>query len=143
MSPALLADLLVGIHLIWVLFIILMVPVVFIGARAGLNFVRNFWLRTVHLLMMAYVAGEALLGIPCPLTVWENQARRAAGEAGYERSFIGKLMHDLLYYDLPPAVFTTAYVLFTLLIVLMMIRVPVDRPFRRRGEEDQKEAPGS
>lgn len=35
--------------------------------------------------------------LPCPLTGWENQMRRAAGEAGYASSFIEHYLWPLIY----------------------------------------------
>ena len=38
--------------------------------------------------------------------------------------FIGRFLHDLMFYDLPQAFFTAMYVGFTLLVALTLIAVP-------------------
>ena len=71
------------------------------GAVRGWRWTRNFWFRIVHFLMIAVVAGESLLGIVCPLTRWENQLRAAGGEGELPGSFVGRLMHAVLFYEFP------------------------------------------
>ena len=51
------------------------------------------------------MAAEALLGIACPLTVWEDSLRGGLGN----RSFVARWVARLLYYDLPEWVFTVLY----------------------------------
>ena len=43
---------------------------------------------------------------------------RAAGERGYDRSFIGQFANQLLFYDAPEWVFTLTYVTLALLSIL-------------------------
>jgi polyferredoxin len=74
--------------------------------------VRNFWFRAAHLAAIVFVAGEALLGIWCPLTVWEDALRGVHAE----KSFIARWIHRVLFYDLPAWTFTLAYVLFGLVV---------------------------
>jgi hypothetical protein len=107
MSPWL-ADVVLVVHFAFVLFVIGGLAVTWVGAAAGWRWVRHFWFRAGHLGAIAFVAGEALLGIWCPLTVWE--ARLRGGSA--EKSFMADWVHRLLYYDLPEWLFTVAYVLF-------------------------------
>ena len=49
---------------------------------------------------------EALLGVACPLTVWEDLLRGGARP----ESFVGRWVQRLLYYQAPEWVFTVAYV---------------------------------
>ena len=107
MSPWL-ADAVLLVHFGFVLFVIGGLVLTWVGAAAGWQWVRNFWFRAVHLGAIAFVAGEALLGIWCPLTVWEARLRGGAAE----KSFMADWVHRLLYYDLPEWMFTVAYVLF-------------------------------
>ncbi len=119
-----LADFIVLVHVVWVLVVVLTVPAVLIGAWRGWQWVRNRWFRFGHLLMIGIVVAESLLGIACPLTVWENDALRAAGKPGYGRSFVGHWLHELLFFDFEPWVFTTAYVAFGLVVALLFWKVP-------------------
>jgi polyferredoxin len=124
---ALLADLVLVVHFLFVLFVIGGLAAIWIGAVAGWIWVRNFWFRAAHLAAIVFVAGEALAGIWCPLTVWED-ALRGRHE---EKSFIARWVHRVLFYDFPEWVFTVAYVLFALIVVASFWLVP---PARARKE---------
>jgi hypothetical protein len=110
---SLLADLVLIAHFAFVLFVAGGLALIWIGAAAGWAWVRNFWFRTAHLGAIAFVAGEGLLGIWCPLTVWEDALRGTRDEMG----FIARWIHRLMFYDLPEWLFTTAYVLFALVVL--------------------------
>ncbi len=58
------------------------------GWWRGWFWVRNTWFRFVHLATNVVVVLLAWLGRPCPLTIWERDLRRAAGQALHEQSFI-------------------------------------------------------
>lgn len=67
----------------------------------------------------------------CPLTYLENMLRERADD---ERSFMSKWVQDLLFYspyDVPPWVFTLAYVAVLALTFGAWLRFP---PHRRRSE---------
>lgn len=134
-SPALLADVVVVLHLAYVLFVILMVPLVLIGRLAGWSWVRNFWLRLVHLLMMVIVATEAVCGVECPLTTWEHELKEAAGiEHDGDRSFVGRWANEIVFVDasnVSEATMTVIYVVFTILIVATFVFVRPRWPGRR------------
>ncbi|HEY3078222.1 MAG TPA: DUF2784 family protein, partial [Burkholderiales bacterium] len=74
---------------------------------------------------IAFVAGEALLGIACPLTIWEDIVRGGLRP----ESFIGRWVRYLLYYQAPEWVFTAAYVGWTLATLVTLRFVP-PRPFK-------------
>ncbi|MGH8641880.1 MAG: DUF2784 domain-containing protein, partial [Burkholderiales bacterium] len=99
---------------------------IWIGAAAGWEWVRNFWFRIAHLGAIAFVAGEALLGIWCPLTVWEAQLRRT--DEG--KSFVAQWVHRILFYDFPEWVFTILHVGFALIVASTWWWV---RPHKRKG----------
>jgi hypothetical protein len=107
-----LADLVLLVHFAFVLFVVGGLALIWIGAAAGWSWVRNFWFRVAHLAAIVFVAGEALLGIWCPLTIWEARLRGTDAE----KSFVAQWVHRLLFYDFPEWVFTIAYVLFALLV---------------------------
>ena len=106
------ADLILVIHFAFVLFVVGGLATIWIGAAAGWNWVRNFWFRIAHLAAICLVAAEALFGVVCPLTAWEDSLRGRNVEA----SFVARWIHRVLFYDLPDWVFTVIYVLFTLVV---------------------------
>jgi hypothetical protein len=58
---------------------------------------RRPWLIVPHAGAAAWGAITATVGIPCPLTAWEDAARRRAGEAGLERGFIDTYLTGVVY----------------------------------------------
>ena len=99
------ADAILVVHFLVVLFIVGGLLAVWLGAALGWRWVRNPWFRYLHLAAIAFVALEALLGVMCPLTVWEDALR---GSARAE-SFVGRWVRYFLFYDAPEWVFTVAY----------------------------------
>jgi len=77
---ALLADIVLIAHFLFVAFVVGGLAVVWIGAAAGWAWVRNFWFRAAHLAEIMFVACEALAGVWCPLTFWEDALRGVQGE---------------------------------------------------------------
>lgn len=130
MGYGILADILVAIHVGFMVFVVLGQLVILAGAIARWNWIRNIWFRCSHLLAISIVAFETIMGISCPLTIWEHDLRLAAGQPVSDATFIGRLMHNLLFYDLPPWVFSTAYLTFFGLVVLTFVLAP---PRRRRS----------
>jgi polyferredoxin len=121
-----LADIIVVIHLLIVVFIVGGVPVVYLGVALGWVWVRRPTWRAVHLGAILFVAAEPLLGIACPLTVWEDALRGAHQRAG----FIERCIHPVMFYQAPTWVFTTVYLAFAVLVLGTWIAVPPirDRP---------------
>jgi protein-S-isoprenylcysteine O-methyltransferase Ste14 len=128
----LLADAVVALHFAYVAFVVLGMAAILLGWACGWRFVRNFWFRMVHLLLIAVVAAEALAGVICPLTTWEAQLRAAAGESIASGTFVGRWAHRLLFYNGPEWVFTLCYCLFALLVIGTLFLVPPRWP-RRKG----------
>jgi hypothetical protein len=114
---ALLADLLMALHLGVVLFVVGGQLAIVAGAWRGWHWVRARGWRSLHLVTVAFVALNAWLGELCPLTIWEQALRRSAGQDGYGGSFIAYWLSRLLYWELPWWVFVLAYTLFAGLVV--------------------------
>jgi hypothetical protein len=108
----LLADLILIIHFSFVLFVVGGLLAIWIGAAMHWCWVRNLRFRIAHLAAIVFVTGEALAGIWCPLTVWEDALRGAASD----KSFVARWIHRVLFCDFPEWVFGLAYVLFALLV---------------------------
>ena len=122
-----LANLTLGIHLAFVLFVVFMVPLVYLGRVLHWAWVRIFWLRLLHLLGILVVAAQAWAGVICPLTTLEMWLRRQGGEQGYSGSFVEHWMHELLYWDFPAWVFVLLYSVFALLVAGTWFLVPPQR----------------
>jgi hypothetical protein len=119
----LLADLLVVLHFAIVLYVVGGLVLVWIGAALGWAWVRNPWFRYLHLGAIGLVAIEALAGIACPLTVWEDLLRGGARP----ESFVARWVHRLLYYRAPEWTFTVAYVAWALATLATLRLVPPRR----------------
>ena len=82
-----LADLVVTLHLGFVLFVVL-------GGLAVARFPRLAWL---HLPAAAWGGWVELTDRVCPLTPLENRFRRLGGEAGYPGGFVEHYLLPVLY----------------------------------------------
>jgi hypothetical protein len=111
-----------------VLFVVTGLPLIWLGAAAGWRWVRNFWFRSAHLAAILFVAAEALLGLVCPLTEWEDRLR---GGPVSGAGFIARWVHRLLYWDFPPRVFAAVYVAFALAVLATFLLVRPDPRARR------------
>src|SRR5262245_39772906 len=104
-----LADLILVAHALIVFFNVGALPVIWIGYFRKWSFVRNLGFRITHLLLIAFVAAESLFGAICPLTTWEDRLLTKAGVGPrYQRDYIGHWLHELLFYEADPKVFTVA-----------------------------------
>ena len=124
-----LADAVLVFHVLFVLFVVGGLALILAGARRW-GWVRNRAFRIAHLAAIVFVAAEALLGVTCPLTYWEDLLRASGRE---ERSFIGRWLAWLLYYDLPEWVFALAYTVFALAVIGAWFAIP---PRRRSSRPD-------
>ncbi len=124
------ADALMLLHFAIVLFVVVSVPVIWVGYWLKRHFVVNRTFRFLHLGAMAFVLVQALAGEICPLTKLEMALRLKAGGDVYAGSFVQHWVHKILYLDLSPTAFTWMYGIFFGLIVLTLIFIP---PRRRSG----------
>lgn len=119
-----LANLIALIHAAWVAFIVLGLVAILLGIVFRWSWVRNFWFRTIHVTMMAIVVVESLAGLPCPLTIWEHQLRVRGGQADIQDDFIAYWVHQFIFYEAEPWVFTTLYLLFGLAVAAAFLLAP-------------------
>jgi Protein of Unknown function (DUF2784) len=122
------ADAILVVHFGIVLFIVGGLIVVWLGAALGWAWVRNPWFRYLHLAAIGYVAAEALIGVACPLTVWEDLLRGGVRP----ESFVGRWVHRALYYEAPEWVFSAAYVAWALATLITLWRVPPQKKGSRQ-----------
>lgn len=114
---ALLADVLLALHVGVVLFVVGGQLLILIGGPLHWRWVRGWWFRLLHLLLMAFIAVQTWLGELCPLTVWEQDLRRAAGQPVYGESFVEHWLSRLIFFEAPWWVFVAAYSGFFLLVL--------------------------
>ena len=124
---ALLADVVLVVHFAFVLFVVGGFALILVGAALGWRWVRNRAFRYAHLAAIVFVAAEALVGMACPLTLWEHVLRRTSPDGP---SFVARWVSRLLYYDLPEWVFAAAYVVFASAVAVTLWLIPPggDRP---------------
>lgn len=125
--PLLLADIIAIIHLGYVIFVILGFILILVGIALRWNWVRNPWFRIIHLVAIAAVAAEALLGINCPLTVLEFKLRYGVSPGDRRVSFVGDMIDRILYYDAPMWLFAIIYTVFAVLVAVTFIMAPPSR----------------
>ncbi len=94
-----------------------------LGAWRGWGFVRIRWWRWLHVLALVVVAGQALAGRACFLTLWQD---RLAGRAGGEPLIAG-VVDRLIYWPLPLWVFAVLYVLVLAYALALLWLVPPRR----------------
>lgn len=89
MLTSIAADLLVILHLLFIIFVLL----------GGLLVARLHWIALLHIPAAAWGALIEYQGWICPLTPMEQQLRKAAGEAGYEGGFVEHYILPIIYPD--------------------------------------------
>jgi hypothetical protein len=133
MNRPLIADFIVTIHLVYVIIVVAGLFVILFGGALRWRVIRIFWLRAIHLTMILTVVFEALFGISCPLTVWEYDLRAAAGQQGAAgMPFVPRLIHQLIFFDFPPIVFTAGYCLFGIAVLISWFFIPPILPWKQR-----------
>lgn len=125
-----LADFILVIHAAFVLFVVGGQALVLAGWAGGWHWTRSPLFRVGHLAAIAVVVVQSWTGTACPLTVWEDALRRAAGQAGYEGSFVGYWIGRVIFYSAPSWVFVLIYTLFGLAVAATFLLYP---PRRGRG----------
>lgn len=111
------ADAVLCSHVALMLFVVLGLPLIVVGNLRRWRWINSPWLRFAHLATILVVAGEAWLGIVCPLTTLEMWLRRQAHETTYDGSFVEHWLQALLFWQAPAWVFTAAYSAFGLSVL--------------------------
>lgn len=133
MPYQLLADAVLVIHFGVVLFVVGGLVVVVAGNWRHWHWVNDWPFRLAHLAAIAFVVVQTWLGQFCPLTSLESWLRVQAGTAPYAASFIEHWIQRLIYYEAPFWVFTAAYTVFAVLVLLAWWRFPPRRGRSGRG----------
>jgi hypothetical protein len=87
MGYRVMADLVVGVHALFVAFVL----------AGGLLVLRRPWVAALHVPAAVWGALIEFQGWICPLTPLEQSLRAAAGEAGYRGGFIEHYLLPVLY----------------------------------------------
>lgn len=106
------ADAVLLLHVLFVAFVVLGLLLISIGKVLQWSWIRNPWLRLIHLVAIGVVVVQAWLTVVCPLTVIEMALRDRAGAATYSGAFISHWLEKMLYFQAPPWAFTVCYTLF-------------------------------
>lgn len=130
-----LADLMVAIHVGYVGYVVVGQLVIWAGWAMGRQFVRNFWFRATHLLAIAIVAYEELMDIRCPLSVWEEYFREKAGQVPSGETFLGRMLHSLLFYDFDKSIFTAIYYTTLAVVLLTLVFCRPRLPFAKKAKK--------
>lgn len=121
----LLADLIVTFHFLYVIFAVGGQVAIMVGVWLRWHWIRQPIFRIVHLIAVAFVGLEAVIGMVCPLTEWEYNLRQLAGQSvDRDLSFVARLMRMLIFYDFPSWVFTFMHISFGFLVILTFVFVP-------------------
>lgn len=123
-TAALLADLLLVLHVFIVAFAVLGQLLFMLGGLMQWGWVRSAWIRLAHIALIAFVLLQSWFGATCPLTVWEQLLRRQGGQTGYAESFIEHWLARLIFFTAPNWVFIAVYTLFGTLVLLTWWWVP-------------------
>jgi hypothetical protein len=127
------ADFIVGVHVAYVGYVVIGQLLILAGWLLGWQWVRNFWFRVSHFIMMAVVVVEEIADITCPLSVWERHFRMLAGQPSNGETFMGRLLHSLIFYDAPKYVFTIGYFSFGAIVLATLLFCRPRWPFGRRN----------
>ncbi len=139
MSPALLADIVLLVHVAFIAFVVVGQLLIMVGGVAGWHWVRQRWFRLAHLGAIGLVVVQAWLGVTCPLTIWENNLRRQAGQGAYEIGFIADHVQRWVFFSAPAWVFVVCYSVFGLLVLSSLWFIKPDwHPAGGRNRADRR-----
>lgn len=126
-----LADFVLLMHLMFIFFVVLGQMLIMAGGLRQWQWVRHPGFRWAHLLAIGLVVAQSWLGIICPLTDLEMALREKAGDLTYEGTFIAHWLHQIIFLDASPWVFTLGYTLFGLAVMASWWWIK-PRPFHRQ-----------
>jgi hypothetical protein len=144
-DQTLLADVVVIAHLAFVLAVLLTLLLVLAGWPLGWRWTGNFWFRLAQLVAIEVVAGQAIVGLECPMTTWERELRpegktedgdtiRLHNLEGASR--LGALCHDGLFFlrgERFKGLFALIYGSVALLALLTWVLTPPRLPWDGAG----------
>lgn len=131
---AILADVVVFVHLLYMGYVVFGQLAIMIGWVLRWQWIRNPWFRVSHLAMILIVAGEAMVNFTCPLTTWEADLRELAGQGRNPENptFTSRVMRKVQFAgaDYWPEYIETSYYWAAAIILATALLVPPR--FRRK-----------
>ena len=97
------------------LFMILSFFLIPLGYYQKWEWVKNKYYRLIHLFLMGIIFIETILGFMCPLTILENFLRNNIEI----NNKITKIVHQIMYWDLPTYQFIILYLLSLLYLIFL------------------------
>lgn len=126
------ATLALILHVVWVGFILIMIPCIAIGSRRNWVWISQFEIRFIHLGFATFIFLQTVFKIPCPLTLLENTFRSSQGERGYsENGCVIDWFTRITGLQPSAALFDAFYVAMFLGVAFLYWAVP-PRSFRRQ-----------
>jgi len=118
------ADIVVLIHFIWILFM-LAGFVLTLGGFFWKGYFNRWVFRTVHLCGILFVAILTVLGEYCPLTILENNLMaKYDSQLTYPGSFIAHYVEKLVYPDVEPMIIIVPTITIGLITLIIYIIKP-------------------
>jgi hypothetical protein len=128
-----LADLVLLLHVLFVVFVVGGLFLILFGGVRKWRWVRNPGFRLAHTLSIGVVVVQSWFAVICPLTMLENALRAKAGDTAYEGSFIAHWLQAILYYNAPAWAFAVCYTVFGALVFASWVIVR-PMPFSQRNQ---------
>ena len=124
MKYKIIADIIVLIHFIWILFM-LAGFVLTLGGFIWKGYFNRWVFRTVHLCGILFVAILTVLGEYCPLTIFENTLMaKYDPNLIYPGSFITHYVEKLVYPDVEPMIIVVPTITIGLITLIIYIIKP-------------------
>jgi hypothetical protein len=121
------ASLVLALHLAVIAFNVAGCVLIPLGAWRGWRWVRGFRWRLAHLVSLAFVAAQALLGRVCFLTLWQADL----SDIAHAQPLIAGWVNRLIYWPLPLWAFAAGYVaVFAYVLALWFLVRPRRTPMR-------------
>ena len=126
MKYKIIADIIILIHFLWILFILTGFALT-LGGFFWKGYFNRWVFRTVHLCGILFVAILAVLGEYCPLTILENNLMvKYDPELTYPGSFITHYVGKLVYPDVEPMIIIVLTIIIGLItLIIYIIKSPM------------------
>jgi hypothetical protein len=121
------ADAVLVLHTVVVCFVVGGQIFILLGWVRHWAWTRHFLFRTLHLAIIGLITLESWLRVACPLTTLENILRIHVRGQGYENSFVGYWLQQMLFYSAPVWVFSLIYTAFAAMVVICFVAYPPRR----------------
>jgi hypothetical protein len=122
------ATLVLVLHLAVIAFNVFGCVAIPLGAWRGWRWVRGFGWRLAHVLSLAVVAVQAIIGRACFLTIWQGDLSGTS----HVQPLIAGWINRMIYWPLPLWAFAVLYVVVFVYVVALWILVRPRAPFLRR-----------